>query len=163
MKIHASQWHARLYRWSRDTWNTFRADCDWGARDNLCLYVRTIVLYAPIVIFVHIALLFCAGYVLVYYPVTRIGWTGFWYELVVVASIAGVVLLYKVVRKMSKQLSGVLSPRRTRRHQAKTSVAVVSGKTKQKGPSFFEVVFNFLVAVKRKACPTLEIVPDKQE
>ncbi len=164
MKLQESQWHVQLYLWCRDTWNTFRDDNDWNTHHNLCLYIRSIILWAPLALLSQLALVAWAGYVLVYYPVTRIGWTGFFWEIGVVVGIAFAFLLFMLIRKGIRRLSQAWTNRRYRKLEKlegtkEDAEEVLVTPEKDKGPGFIEVVFEYLVAMKQKTCPTIEIVP----
>lgn len=168
MKLYDTKWYIRLYLWCRDTWNTFRDDNDWDVRHNLCLFIRSIFVLAPLAIFSQLALLASAGYVLVYYPVTRIGWTGFVWEVVVVVALFCVYYFFHLIRKAYNFVKKVLKGRHERaliklgttKHDA---VEIVSDKKKSEGPSFVDIVFDYLVALKHKTCPTIEIVTSNKE
>ena len=66
----------RLYVWASRTWRAFIAKPDDGREDytNICLYIRTIAVWLPLVLLVHAALIAYAAYVVVIYPIGRIGY-----------------------------------------------------------------------------------------
>jgi hypothetical protein len=167
MKLLESQWHVQVYLWCRETWNTFRDDNDWGLRPNLCLYIRSITVWAPLALFCQITLFDWAGYVLVYYPVTRIGWTGFLWEVGVVTTIAIAIILFRLIRRYIRRLDHIWTRRRSRKLEKlegtrEDAEEVLTKSKRDKGPSFIEVIYNYLVAAKEKTCPSIEIVPNKE-
>lgn len=167
MILNESQWHVRLYRWCRTAWNTFRDDNDWGEQDNLCKYIRSIFVWAPLAVLSQVALFAWAGYVLIYYPITRIGWTGFAYEVFAVLACAVVVLLCSWAAKLLRERRYARKRQRSsgRRESLEYQVKALQNSSpplKQKGIAFVELVFDFLVAMKEKTCPTIEIVSEER-
>ena len=167
MILNESQWHVRLYRWCRTVWNTFRDDNDWGEQDNLCKYIRSIFVWAPLAVLSQVALFAWAGYVLFYYPITRLGWFGFAYEVLFVVTIAAIYLLCMHLQKSIREGRSARKRQRSsgRRESLEYQVKALQNSSpslKRKGIAFVELVFDFLVAMKEKTCPTIEIVSEER-
>ncbi len=92
--INKESWHAKLFFWSLIIWLKFKEGQRltpedlrlYYPRTNLCLYIRTIVVWMPMVLALHAVLLVAAVYAIVILPIRYFGWSyasfwGFWVVL----------------------------------------------------------------------------------
>jgi len=158
VELERNRWYVQLYLWCLAVWDTFllREAKDLRGRNwlrtNLCQFLRTIFLWAPLVFVMNVGLLAFTCFVLVYYPVTRFGAGGYVKTLVVLAGIAfagflETILLSKVLRWFADRLLD-------------RAEAFDSEKTSVRSPSFASIVFAWLRALKERTCPLITIVDE---
>jgi hypothetical protein len=158
MELQSSQWHVRLYLWSRETWLHF-----WGRyfyeyqekRTNLCLYIRTLLVWMPLVVVLHLAVAAWLIFTFIYLPVVTFGLLPLG---VAVAKTAGVIVVLAGVvfivvfglAALSEFFESKPISAEERRQRAAEKAA--------KPPGMIAVVGSYVVAKKRQICPTIQLV-----
>lgn len=161
MRISTRSWHGRVYRWwcnSKHTAYRWRFDAPGRRRDNLCHYVRVVILYAP----------------MLWVGTKRVSRGPAWLRVGHLVGLA-VALLAVVVGL-------VLAPTETLDLLVTFGVAVGSivlfltimywlfvihewfeDRAKpDRGPGFAKVALELIKAKKRRVCPFIEVVDDAQ-
>ena len=168
MNLDRKSWHVRLFFSSHGICDKFTGfDRNWYYDDfdrswyyddestNLCHYVRVILLYAPLVFLAHLIFLAAALYVLILLPFQLFG-TGYWYAIGIIAALAA---LAGIAVWFHRRWEFVWS----KKHEEKTSQPTPEPEpVKVKRPGFFEVLWNYLIAVKQKICPTVNFYTQEE-
>ena len=157
MIFHDDQWHLRLYRWSRKVWlhfwNQDIDQVDSRVAVGLCPYVRTIFLYMPLIVALHLGVFAAAGYVLLVQPIMWFGalpfgiFIGKLVGIVAVAAvcIGGIVGVVMAIAAISEWLEN-----RTATHKVKRVAP-------DDRPSFSRVIRMWWKAIHDRMCPLIEI------
>ena len=160
MVIHTDQWHFRLYLWSRQLLLQFR-----GRRElfdelrvrhfgvNLCPYMRTLVVWMPIVVMLHLAVFGWIAYVYVVMPLRLFGAmaVGIILAKTIAAMIAGVVfgsILIGLVKLYSLFMDW-------RADYRAAHPAAEAAHPQRFG--FFKLLGAYLRAAHDKVCPHIEV------
>lgn len=160
MNLNSDGWYVRYFFWSVSVWSAF-IDQPYLVEKikergtNLCFFIRVMVVWAPLVMAIH-GLLFAAalGCVLIL-PVYFFGGEG--YSWFVGIAVGLVVVVGFIVRPLLKLLSRKQSEW-VERHREKLKNRPERVKIVKIGPTFFEVLWAFIVATKHKICPTVSFL-----
>jgi len=156
MDLNRNKWYVRWYFWSLGIVDEF---CDRGdnskhfekAGTNLCAFMRMIMVYAPLIL-LFTAIVYAAGIASVtVLPIYFFGLKGY-----------GIILGAIVVLVLGICLAMMVYNSLTKKRLAKEQMAKPAD-TDATNPSFFRVVWQWLVAKKQKVCPLVTFVQDKKE
>ncbi|HVZ10980.1 MAG TPA: hypothetical protein VG941_00940 [Candidatus Paceibacterota bacterium] len=165
--IEKESWHAKLFFWSLAIWLKFKegqSSSPEGLRlyyhgTNLCFYIRTIVIWMPMVLALHAALLSAAVYVIVILPFRFFGWSyalfwGFWVLIVGGAFLGGVLSSY-FWKKSSEW-------RRRRRDFQRLNRLKQLDCSLNQGLSGIQVARAWISARKEKICPFISFEKNEE-
>jgi len=147
MNLNKQSWYVRWFFWSLDILDKF-VGCDtWRYQKgtNLCHFMRVILIYAPLVLVLHLALYGAAIGVVTVLPVYLFGWGSYGKTLGFVA--AGVFIWFVTQAILER-----------RKITGQESIVAQSPKVVQAssaGPTFWQVVGEWLRAKKAKVCPLI--------
>jgi len=155
MYISQNSWHFQLYKFTKMIVERFKGNSYWDSVStskaiNLCPYMRTILIWGPLVITFY-ALMYAFGiYVLLYLPITMTNGaailnTG---AFILFCAIIGGTMLG--IFLLSTHLTiGFTEKRRERREQMEAQGIKPSG--------FFVILKEYLKSLKSKTCVQLEV------
>lgn len=160
MELDHKRWYVQLYLWCLTLWDNFLVGeakdirgRDWS-KTNLCQFIRTIFVWAPLVLAVNAGLLAFAGYVFLYYPVTRFGVGGYVMTLLAAAIFLGLVCGAAI---LSFKLLGAI--RDWFFYRAESSASRRNDSERQ-SMSFFAIIRAWLRALKERTCPMITFVDE---
>ncbi|MDO8655467.1 MAG: hypothetical protein Q7R48_03615 [bacterium] len=154
MELNRNVWYVQLFFWSlriygafrKDFWNRRRFDPEEVARNgtNLCFFMRVIIVYVPLILLSHAALFVAAAASVTLVPISFFGAAAYGRTLVFLAATAAIIfLIIKMITFAQRHKPAKQTPKK--RPVAKQPT----------GPSFLEVSWAYVVAVKRKVCPLI--------
>lgn len=164
MVIYTDQWHFRLYLWSRQILRQFRGSLDYfdDQRErrfgvNLCPYIRTLMLWMPLVVALHLIVFGLVAYVYVIMPFQLFGAMAIGIVLakVLAAVITGVVFFGIIVGLV--KLFGVFMDWRADYRIAHPVPEVPVGAQRPQRFGFFKLLGAYLRAAHDKICPHIEV------
>ncbi|MGD0977323.1 MAG: hypothetical protein ABR875_03460 [Minisyncoccia bacterium] len=160
--IDPDSWHAKLYFWCLALWAKFRSGSDgeyyfdiFTEKTNLCLYIRAIVIWMPLVILLHLLLLACAIYALLI-PFRTFGWSYIYFCLslaIVVGSVAGLMILLKRRNKdkAKPEPKNYYAELLMAEHERERKRALKA----KKSPSFMKIMIAWIKSKKAGICPMI--------
>jgi hypothetical protein len=162
MELDKRQWYVRWFFWSLMLWDEFREDeTSWQFENNgtnLCHFIRVILVWAPLVVVLHLLVYGSAIAVLTAWPIYLFGFSWYMAALLAIAIVVGAVWGTKRASRKAREWRRthpitVLRPtfRRTKTVEAAP-----------RGPGFFEVLWQYVVAVKSKVCPTITFAREQE-
>jgi hypothetical protein len=160
MELERRQWFVRWFFWSLGIWNEFtERDDSWRMKrrgTNLCHFIRVTSVWAPLVLLLHLAVYGAAISALTLVPIALFGFT--FYISLIVAIATVVLVVWASKRYMAYQRSRAA-------HKAYTATSTAAPATEAKPvekappaprpPGFFETLWAYIVAIKRKVCPMI--------
>lgn len=152
MNLNRQQWYVRWFFWSLGVWDTF-LDRD-GALymerhgTNLCFFLRTMFVWAPLILVLHAIVYGAAIAALTIVPIYLFGGSGYFW------SIGAIVTLFLIIFG-EKALRNHLRDRSYQRRQAADGAEAISTESVPAAPSFFRVLWEWFVAQKKKICPMI--------
>ncbi|MEK7566730.1 MAG: hypothetical protein AAB527_01170 [Patescibacteria group bacterium] len=150
MDLDRNKWYVRWFFWSLGICDEFTGGCQGEYHNNgtnLCHFCRVIFLYAPAVLLLHITLIVFALAVLIPFPISYFGGSGYLRWLGVIVLMAFIIRALKIFLRWFSNLPS--RPRKMRKPEKPVEYA---------GPSFLELVWEWLVAQKKKICPIIRFV-----
>lgn len=166
MELNRSFWYVRLFFWSLGIWRAFREDDYRYDRSrveksgtNLCFFIRVMVVYMPVVLLLHAAFAAVAVASLTALPIYLFGGITYGWTLTAIAVVIGTiwgvkVALQRAARRERTQVKFVEHKQETRPAAEVTEAP--------RGPGFFEVLWAYLVAAKKKICPSIAFLAPKE-
>lgn len=166
MDLNKNAWYVRLFFFALDAVDEF-FDRGFTAHrykrgTNLCHFVRTICFYLPLVILCHLWLVAIFIVSLTLFPIRVFGWK--WYAitigtigLIVGIVIGGIKLLEFWENRLLRE-SGKKSEQPSDKPAKKISV-----NKELTGPSFASILWEWLVANKKKICPQVNFLTTGKE
>lgn len=167
MELNRSIWYVRLFFWSLGIWGAFR-DGDYrydrsyveerGA--NLCFFIRVMVVYTPLVLLLHAAFAAAAVASLTALPIYFFGGIAYGWTLATIVVVIGTIWGVKVAlrrRAAWREHTHVKFVERKREARPETEATETP-----RGPGFFEVLLAYLVAAKKKICPSIAFLAPKE-
>lgn len=159
MEFNKSRWYVQWFFLSLRVTDHFRnKDTEYRYRSgtNLCHFMRVTLFWAPLVVAFHVALYGLALAALVVVPLHYFGLTGAAVIYgVILLSAAAVFLLFagiwganELVGVIDRKLSEASASGQEQRQLAAARKA-------ERGPGFFSILWQYLVAVKRRICPII--------
>ena len=151
-------WFVRWFFWSLGIYDAFlNTDRTWRIEQygaNLCFYVRTMLIWAPFVLILHTIVYGAAIIALTAVPIHYFGGSGYAWIVSAVVLVIGIRLLrnYMIEREESQR-----SVRRQTRREEIPAVAEAP-----RGPSFFDILWEWLVAQKKKICPMVTFAKQQE-
>lgn len=171
MEIDRNSWHARLYLWCLRIWAKFRYG--YGHTDsayyyrfteetNLCLYIRAIVVWMPLVVLLHLFLLAYAIGVLSI-PFLTFGWNYIGFLIVAFAAVAIVPVIGSLLTKKLKPAERLDYREKEHKENLEREAKQEAKKRRkaERSPSFTRVVIEWAKAKKAKICPIINLVESK--
>lgn len=153
MELNKNIWYVRLFFWSLGIWEAFRDGNYRYDRErvevfgtNLCFFVRVVVLYMPFAILLNVVSVALAVASLTLLPIYFFGGVTYGWILGAIALVIGVMWGVKTVR------GGIMWVRFVER---KRMVRRAREAMKPGEPGFLEVLWAYLVATKKKVCPSI--------
>lgn len=164
MELNPNSWYVRLFFWSVGIWGAFLdkeyryVPDDLRERGtNLCFFVRVMVVYMPLVLLLHAAFVVAAVVSLTALPIYLFGSIAYGWTLAAIAAVIVAILGVKRMLGLRALLRAIEQERAQREkrfvEQEREERSVVT--EAPKGPSFFEVLWAYLVAGKKKICPSV--------
>lgn len=158
--IEKKSWHARLFFWSLRVWLRFKYGDGWkydkqlhrhSRSTNLCFYVRTMAVWMPLVLALHLALVVWILYVAFVLPahLFSIVSTAKLYELFVISLAGSWAIFWSVNWFWDNKLEPKIEQRRQTAKVRKRAKALES----KTGLSASEVLVEWVKARKRDICP----------
>jgi len=160
MELNRSVWYVHLFFWSLGIWGAFRDNNYLYNRSrmeergtNLCFFIRVMVVYMPLVLLLHATFVTMAVASLIALPIYLFGGIVYGWTLAAIMAVIGTIWGVKVaLRRVAR--------RERKQHERKQPAAKVA-KT-PRGPGFFEVLWAYLVAAKKKICPSVAFLAPKE-
>ncbi|MFH1769157.1 MAG: hypothetical protein ABH833_00635 [Parcubacteria group bacterium] len=152
MYIDPNSWHAKLFFMCLSIWSKFktgdkRIPRRYERGTNLCFYVRTITVWAPLVILLHLAFVVATVWTFTLLPISLFGFLGFaktgGYIIVLCLLATGIVYGINLAGPRVKEVGESIN----RRTQPTVDNAV------EKGSSAIEVAVEWFKARKQQICP----------
>lgn len=136
--------------WSSDVWQEFRnGHTMHDLQTNLCYYIRTTLISAPLVILINAAVYISALICITYTPITLFGWGVYFSILGLTGLIALAAFLINKIPEKKLTEEQVL---------AKTKMAEAKRLRKlARGPSFLSLIWHWLVNQKKRVCPIINL------
>jgi hypothetical protein len=168
MELNQSAWYVRLFFWSLGIWEAFqdylyRYDRSYVEErgTNLCFFIRVTFVYMPLVLLLHIALVVAAVASLTALPIYLFGGIAYGWTLSAIAVVIGIIWGVKKKRALRR----VTEHERTQVEFAehKHGVRPLEEATEPRGPGFLDVLWVYLVATKKKVCPSVAFLAPKKE
>jgi hypothetical protein len=172
MQVQANSWYVHYYFFAAHIWNVFKHGEDSAyyyddhtrSGTNLCFFIRVMVVWAPLVIALHLAAYGAAIAALSYIPIKLFG-VGPWKTVAVAAAaVVGVIFglrwLAGVARRWSRRRYDKQAAARYAQDRERWAEDVPARPAKpyvKRGPSFWEVAREYLKAKKKLICPQVEI------
>ena len=156
MDLNPQSWYVRWFFWSLGILDAF---LDNGERrwymerhgTNLCFFLRTIVLYTPLILLLHAVVYGVALAALTIVPVLIFGASGYFSTVIAITLLVLIVIGVKQWRKHQQKGYQETELNRSARIAAVTEAIVA-------GPRFFQVLWAWLVAAKKKVCPMIRFL-----
>lgn len=167
MRLDRSQWFVKLFFWSLGIWDEFtghnrKNQCEMNGT-NLCFFIRVMLVWAPLVLLLHVVLFGSTIYILTVLPITLFGGSSYF------AAIATLILLImgiKRVHEYMKQRNEIKRSERVRKwneeyfNPLETSPWVQESERRH---GFIEVILLWLMAKKKLICPGVSFYTSNQE
>lgn len=150
MDLNKQSWYVRWFFWSLGVLEEFVEYHTYEYRNgtNLCHFVRVVFAYAPLALVLNLAFYAAAVGVVTVWPVYLFGWGSY---LTILGFVGGVGLVYLV----GCWLWSLRSDQEVTKEEAASSAV-------DPEPSFSQVVWEAVVAKKRKVCPLIRFY-DQQD
>src|SRR3989344_237109 len=107
MQLTNNSWYVRWFFWSLGIWGEFRdlpSTYDaWNIKEkgtNLCFFIRTMFVSAPLAILLNIITYVVAIASITYFPIKLLGGWGYLYEILIIAFVGGVVFLARYIKRV---------------------------------------------------------------
>lgn len=167
MNLDRSKWYVQWFFWSLGIWDEFTennrvAQCE-ETGTNLCFFIRVMLVWAPLVIMLHLAVFALIIYALTAYPILRFGGSRYGWGIGAILTLALMIFGISWVRGLRGKRSRREYQRRyrdnwdapaptlqTRQHPVETS------------PSFLKVLLEWVAAKKKLICPGITFHPNKE-
>ena len=165
MELSRKKWYVRLFFWSLDIWSEFKDESshqNYGQRmgTNLCFFMRVILVYMPVVLLLHAAILISLVASLTVVPIYFFGALKFFLILVAFLFVIGSVLLIKAYRRrfVPREFSLIMD-------QFTIPEELLINQTTKKTNSigFFKVLKEYIIATKMKICPSIQFDPRRED
>lgn len=97
MNLSPNSWHVKTYMFATDLFElwkspTFPREYEGGSIDtNLCPYMRRLLVTLPLLLVFYASVVWFAGYTMIYWPATHLGWPYFRTILLAIAAIVAVI------------------------------------------------------------------------
>ena len=152
LKLNRDLWHVRWFFWSLSIVDEFfETSRSYYAEDgtNLCYFMRVTLIYAPIILLLHVILVGIFFFSIITLPIYLFGGVGYGLTVGAIAIIiVGVILLNKLVESLKE-----------RRKPENLSLKKKDTVKEDKGPSFLKIVGIYIVEKKRKyLCPSITFI-----
>lgn len=152
MDLNPQSWHVRWFFWSLGIWDAFLDNGERGWQmerhgTNLCFFLRTIVLYTPLVLLLHAVVYGAALAALTIVPILIFGASGYFSTVIAITLLVLTVIGVKQWRKHQQKGHQEAELRRP------APVAVTEVITAS--PRFFQILWEWIVAVEKKVCPMI--------
>ena len=162
MELHTNRWYVQWFFLSLRVIDRFTGGNDeyWHAENgmstNLCQFMRVTLIWAPLVVALNLAVYGLVLSALIFVPLYYFGLDGsltiygailiFFTAVALLAFLFWVaVTLTSIIRDGSSELAYVLRRRKERKAAERTT----------NGPSFGSLIWQYVVAVKRRVCPII--------
>lgn len=143
-------WHVRWFMWSSDVWQEFRnGHAMHDLQTNLCYYVRTTLISAPLVLLINAAVYASALICITYTPITLFGWGAY---LICLGWIGLIALTIFLINKLPEK--------KLTEEQALAKIRMAEAKRLRKlarGPSFLSLTWHWLINQKKRVCPIINL------
>lgn len=162
--VDKKSWHARLFFWSLCIWLKFKYGQYWKGQlskyerqTNLCFYMRTIIVWMPLVLGLHLMVWGALFYVSFILPGELFGFKAFgkfWLFVLLAAALVAAVIFGGIVYE--ENIEPKIRPKirsYVRKRKEEKRAAVAAKPPEPKGMSGWEVLITWLVARKQAICP----------
>lgn len=167
MEIDRNSWHAKVYLWCLRIWAKFKygrghTDSEYyycfTEKTNLCLYIRAIIVWMPLVVLLHLFLLAYAIGILSI-PFFTFGWGYVKFLATAAVTLAVLAVVGIFLAKKLITLEEESREERDARFKAKRQRREEKERRKvKKSPSFTQVILEWARAKKAKICPIIDLV-----
>ena len=166
LNVSKASWHYKIYQWAVDFWFDFMDRGYWHESDrarlkrvsNLCFYMRVIIVWVPLVVLLHLSVLVSGWVTFVTIPNALFGpaWGEFVKFVLLILGCMSicVAMLFLVFRAFPSPKEWFLRATRPSREGARKALTPA----RKAATSFFGLLWKFLVANKKKICPTINPV-----
>lgn len=146
LTLDKNDWKTRLFRWALSVWDEFRgAHTFMEDGTNLCFFVRTICVWMPMVLALHLAVLGAAIWCVAVFPITAFG-VGAW-----LLTLGGIALFFGACYGAHRLDERAKAKRAAQGEQPKPKKA----RRVKTGPSAWSLIWLWLKSQKRKVCPEI--------
>lgn len=163
MELDRRQWYVRWFFWSLMVWDEFREDATaWYCErngTNLCHFVRVTLVWAPLVVALHLFVYGSAIAVLTAWPIYLFGIKWYMAALLAIALVVVMVLGAKRVSRKAGEWKRTHSMTVSRLTLSRTRA---DKSTPSRGPGFFEVLRQYVAAVKSRICPAITFAHEQE-
>ncbi|MFZ2484641.1 MAG: hypothetical protein WAX80_01675 [Minisyncoccia bacterium] len=166
MDLDRELWYVRWFFWSLDIWDDFNDNnTQWKYRNgtNLCHFMRVIFVWCPLVLLLHLVLYASAIVVVTALPIYLYGGTSYaWVIGTIVATCVSII----VAKRFLKWVEVEEVPHRIKQIYVGLATRIVNSspsKPVKTEPSFLKVILEYIVAAKKKICPTITFTRKLEE
>ncbi len=153
MELDRRQWHVRWFFWSLGIWEEFMEQGqEWRVEHNgtnLCHFMRVTLVWAPLVLLLNLAVYGAAISALTIIPAVLFGLTSY------VSLVIAIVLIVGIVWGAKWYFAAQRSKPRPTNTVRPEPIASAPVQHTPRGPGFFEILWKYIVAVKKKFCPII--------
>ena len=149
IRINEEIWYNRIYLFALEIWYNFKAtEIPWRFENgsNLCMYIRTLVVWLPLTVILHLTTAALCIFTLFVFPSHLFGW-GYAKFGVGCVLFVGLLILAVYVWKKSENY---LDEHHTKKCNAETAEPI------DKGPSLTALFIEWIKAKKKMICPLIE-------
>lgn len=154
MTLNERLWYVRLFFWCLSIQDEFtEGNAEYRVRrhgTNLCHFLRVILVYTPIIFLLHLVLYGGAVAAITYVPMSLMGLGWYFAVAIAIACLVGIIYAIKWYRRW--QLN---RPAKTQSRAEAQPVQAAAATPKPTSPSFGSLVWQFIVAQKRRVCPLI--------
>ena len=154
MYISQNSWHFQLYKFTKTVVERFKGNPYWDnvsvSKVNLCPYMRTILIWGPLVVSFYSFLYAFGLYVLVYLPITMTNGAAIMNTglFIFVCALIAVALIGSIAF-ITNMTVGLVDKQRAKREEMEELGIKPSG--------FFAILMEYLKSLKSKTCVQLEV------
>ena len=162
MELDKRQWYVRWFFWSLMVWDEFReTDSSWKFENgtNLCHFIRVMLVWCPLVLLLNATVYGSGIAALTALPISLYGGVGYAWVVGIFTFVVGLVL---VMKSVSRRL-GKWKHRRPVVHKSEKKKVTPKVAAAPTGPGFFEVLWKYIVGLKKKVCPIITCNRQAQE
>lgn len=161
MNIRSTDWHYRLYLFNHRLCQKFRGNTWWyehePSRINLCPYMRTILIWGPLLWFIHACLYVALGYAFIYLPLSVVGMSDMGWLVGALGRVAVTGLLFAVVAYGLIRVLSYFGEKRKKAKQERLELIESGVLPPPKSSSFWKMVKEYWESFHSKTCFALKV------
>ncbi len=162
MELDKRQWYVRWFFWSLMVWDEFKeTDSSWRYENgtNLCHFIRVMLVWCPLVLLLNAAVYGSGIAALTALPIYLYGGVGYAWVVGIIAFVVALILAIKFALRRLREWER----RQPAMHKSEKKNETPKVAPAPTGPGFFEVLWKYIVGLKKKVCPTITFNRQTQE